>query len=347
MVTTGTVTSAKLMAERLPHKEFPERSFHQYMPVDHPGWTEKFLNHWHPDFVIWSESEFWPNMLAGIRKRKIPAILLNARMSEKSFQRWQKARSLIKEMLSTFRLCLGQSQTEVDRLLQLGATEARTSSNLKYAAAPLPYDPESFETLRGQVGQRPLLLWASTHPGEEELACRIHNSLMKTEPTLLTIIVPRHPQRGGAIVEVAEWAELRAARRSLKHRPRKDDNIYIADTLGELGLFYRLCRLCVIGGSFVPVGGHNPIEPAQLGCQIFYGPHMFNFVSICSDFESHGAAMRIPDEAALEKNLGLALQDPIHFSALGAAARDWAQQREHTVDEITAILAPFLKAAVK
>jgi 3-deoxy-D-manno-octulosonic-acid transferase len=340
MVTTGTVTSAKLMSERL-----PAGAFHQYIPVDQPDWTESFLNHWHPDFVIWSESEFWPNMLAGIRQRKIPAILLNARMSDKSFRHWQKASGLIKDMLGTFRLCLGQSQTEIDRLLKLGAAEARVSSNLKYAAAPLPCDPEKLEAAKKQMGERPLILWASTHPGEEEMACRLHHNLIKLEPALLTIIVPRHPQRGPAIADIAEWAELRSARRSLNHRARKDDHIYIADTLGELGLFYRLCRLCVIGGSFVPIGGHNPIEPAQFSCQIFYGPHMFNFVSICTEFESHHAALRVNDEAALEKNLALALQDPAQFAALGAAAKDWTQQREHTVDEISALLAPFLRAA--
>lgn len=339
MVTTGTVTSAKLMADRL-----PSGAFHQYMPVDQPDWTENFLNHWHPDFVIWSESEFWPNMLAGIRRRKIPAILLNARMSEKSYQRWQMAHSVISEMLLTFRLCLGQNQDEVDRLVKLGATNARASSNLKYAATPLPADPANFDTMKAAVGARPTILWASTHPGEEEMACRIHHRLMSVEPDLLTIIAPRHPQRGGDVADIAERAALRSRRRSLQQNPRREDQIYIADTLGELGIFYRLCPLCIVGGSFVPIGGHNPIEPAQLGCQIFYGPHMFNFVTICTDFESRHAALRISDEAALEKNLLLALKNPQHFAALGTAAQAWTQEQEHTVDDISAILAPFLKA---
>jgi len=338
MVTTGTVTSAKLMADRL-----PSGAFHQYMPVDHPDWVESFLNHWHPDFIVWSESEFWPNMLTGIRRRGIPAILLNARMSEKSFRCWQMAGGVIKDMLGTFRLCLGQNQAEVDRLLKLGAAAARISGNLKYAAAPLPYDAANLDILKNAIGTRPYLLWASTHPGEEEIACHVHSALRKTQPALLTIIVPRHPQRGSSIAALAGKANLKAGLRSQGCVPRTEDDIYIADTLGELGLFYRLCRLCIMGGSFVPIGGHNPIEPGQFGCQIFYGPHMFNFVSICNDFESRGAARRVTGADMLVQDLALALQDPQHFSALGTAAQAWTQQQSHIVDEISVTLAPFMK----
>jgi 3-deoxy-D-manno-octulosonic-acid transferase len=345
MVTTGTVTSAKLMADRLPEKEFPGRAFHQYMPVDQPDWTESFLNYWHPDFIVWSESEFWPNMLAGIRKRKIPAVLLNARMSEKSFQRWQMARGMISELLQAFRLCLGQSAAEASRLRQLGASETRVSSNLKYASAPLPYDAARLEELKAAVGSRPLVLWAQTHPGEEEIACRVHRQLQRVKPDLLTIIVPRHPDRGAAISEMIARTGVKTSRRSLPQLPQKDDQVYIADTMGELGLFYRLCRLCVVAGSFT-WGGHNPIEPGQLGCEIFYGPHMFNFETIAADFESRGAAVRAADEVELEKNLAQALQDPAHFSALGQAAKAWTAQHADAAQEISAVLAPFMKEIV-
>ena len=340
MVTTGTVTSAKLMADRL-----PPGAFHQYMPVDQPDWTESFLNHWHPDFIVWSESEFWPNMLAGIRKRNIPAVLLNARMSEKSFQRWQMARGMIGELLQAFRLCLGQSAAEASRLRQLGAIEARASSNLKYAAAPLPFDAAQLDELKAALGSRPLVLWAQTHPGEEEIACRLHRQLQSVKPDVLTIIVPRHPDRGAAIAELIAKAGIKASRRSLSQLPQKDDKIYIADTMGELGLFYRLCRLCVVAGSFT-WGGHNPIEPGQLGCEIFYGPHMFNFETIAAEFESRGAALRVNDEAELEKNLALALRDPAHFAALGQAAKAWTAQHADAAQEISTVLAPFMKEIV-
>lgn len=337
MVTTGTVTSAKLMADRL-----PSGAFHQYMPVDHPDWVESFLDHWHPQLVIWSESELWPNMLMGIQKRAIPALLLNARMSEGSFRRWKLAKGSIQALLKTFQLCLGQNQAEVDRLLKLGAPVAKVSGNLKYTAAPLPYDAGSLAALQKSIGDRPHFLWAVTHPGEEEVACRIHRELSSRFPHLLTIIAPRHPQRGADIAALAAVAGLKAKRRSLGERPTGEDALYIADTLGEMGLFYRLSYLCIMGGSFVPVGGHNPIEPAQLGCQVFYGPHMFNFISICDDFESRGAALRMADENILKENLLLALKNPQHFSAMAAAAKNWTEQQSHIVDEISACLAPFV-----
>jgi 3-deoxy-D-manno-octulosonic-acid transferase len=264
-------------------------------------------------------------------------------MSEKSFQRWQMARGMIGDMLKAFRLCLGQNETEVSRLLQLGAAEARVSSNLKYASAPLPYDPAKLEELKRAVGARPLVLWASTHPGEEEIACRLQRNLKKVKPDLLTVIVPRHPERGAAIAAIAEKAGLQSSRRTGGQPPGNGDDVYIADTLGELGLFFRLCPLCVIGGSFVPVGGHNPIEPGQVGCQVFYGPHMFNFTTVAADFENRGAALRLGGAAELEKNLALALRDPAHFRALGEAAKAWTAQHGNAVKEISAALTPFIK----
>ncbi|MCK4945922.1 MAG: 3-deoxy-D-manno-octulosonic acid transferase [Alphaproteobacteria bacterium] len=341
MVTTGTVTSARLLADRL-----PSRAFHQYMPVDHPDWTEKFLNYWRPDMVIWSESEFWPNMLTGIQERSIPAVLLNARISQKSFFLWHLARGAIGSMLSTFQLCLGQNQEEVVRLRRLGASEVRVSGNLKYAAAPLPCNEEKLEILKNAVGSRPLVLWASTHLGEEEIAFRVHKKLSKLVPKLLTIIVPRHPKRGRLISGLADLDELSAVRRSKGGLPQDINDLYIADTLGELGLFYRLSRVCVLGGSFMPVGGHNPIEPAQLGCQIFYGPHMFNFLFVCEDFENLKAVLRVENDDVLVEKLAIALRNPEHFSAMSDAAKDWTQRQVHIVDETIALLVPFMDKAL-
>ncbi len=259
MVTTGTVTSARLMAERL-----PKGAFHQYMPVDHPAWVARFLDHWQPDFVIWAESDFWPNMLAEIKRRKIPAVLLNARMSEKSFRKWQWAGGAMRGVLETFTLCLAQNAAEAKRLEALGARNVRISANLKYAAAALPCDDAKLAALKTAVGARPLVLWASTHPGEEEMALRLHAHLQKTRPALLTIIVPRHPVRGAELKAMALRSGLQAHLRSEGALPASGDGIYIADTLGELGVFYRLSKIAILGGSFADIGGHNPIEPAQL-----------------------------------------------------------------------------------
>ncbi|MBI1214443.1 MAG: 3-deoxy-D-manno-octulosonic acid transferase [Alphaproteobacteria bacterium] len=342
MVTTGTVTSARLMEERL-----PKGAFHQFVPVDHPRWVARFLDHWRPDLVIWSESEFWPNMLSAIRARGIPAVLLNARMSEKTFARWQWARGTMASLLSAFDLCLGQNAAEAARLEKLGARNVRVSANLKYAAAPLPCDGEKLATLEQSVKGRSLLLWASTHEGEEEIAADVHKALARDVKGLLTIIVPRHPARGEDIFEMIEKRELRPALRSSGDMPDEElpPDIYIADTLGELGLFYRLCKTVVIGGSFAQIGGHNPIEPAQLGCAIFYGPQMYNFISINQEFLDAKAAVQVHDVAALQAALKDALADPAAVAPLRDAALKLTAEKSGIVDALAALLNPYVEKA--
>lgn len=337
MVTTGTVTSAKLMADRL-----PEGAFHQYMPVDHPAWVAHFLDHWRPSFVIWSESEFWPNMLAEIARRRIPAVLLNARMSEGSFRRWRWAKGAAREILSAFALCFAQNEAEAARLRKLGAKAVKVSANLKYGAPPLPFDADKLGLLRTAAGARPLVLFASTHPGEEDIAAHVHVALKKKFHDLLTIVAPRHPARGPEIAAGFKSRSLAVSVRSDGELPAASTDIYLADTMGELGIFYRLCRYVVVGGSFADIGGHNPIEPGQLGCVIFFGPRMYNFVTITRDFLEASAALQVPDAEALADRLSRALESPATVEALGVNAQALTAQKEHVVDELSAALAPLL-----
>lgn len=349
LVTTGTVTSAKLMAERL-----PQRAFHQYMPVDHPAWVKSFLDHWKPEAVVWSESELWPNILGEVKRRNIPAVLLNARMSESSFRQWQWAKGMARGVLDTFQLCLGQNEAEAKRLTALGARDVRVSSNLKYAAAPLPVQLDKLNALQAAIGARKLLLFASTHPGEEQVALDTHAALKDKTTGLLTVIVPRHPQRGAEAVTLAQKAGFTVAQRSTTNAaqlhgalPDASHEIYIADTLGELGLFFRLCKTVVMGGSFAPIGGHNPIEPAQAACAIIYGPHMHNFITINEDFLKAGAAVQVEDEAALHEKCAEALQSPQKFIAMAEAAQKLTQEKAHVVDEIAALLKPVMDGALQ
>ena len=194
LVTTGTVTSAKLMAERL-----PQGAIHQYVPVDHPVWVARFLDHWQPDLALWAESELWPNLLRSVQARNIPAVLLNARMSKASFRTWSRVKGTAARLLSTFDLCLAQNTAEADRLRKLGAKHVKVSANLKYAAAPLPFDADALADMRAQIATRPVILWASTHAGEEAMAMRVHQALSPQAADLLTIVVPRHPVRGAEI----------------------------------------------------------------------------------------------------------------------------------------------------
>lgn len=335
MVTTGTVASARLMADRL-----PAGAFHQYMPVDHPSWVAAFLDHWRPDFVVWSESEFWPNMLSSVKARRIPAVLMNARMSEGSFRRWKWAKSAIAEILSVFDLCLAQNAAEAARLEQLGAKNVRVAANVKYAAAHLPVDDVKLAEMQAQVSGRKTILWASTHAGEEQLALETHAQLRARFPDLLTVIVPRHATRGPDVLELAKQKSLSAGLRSRNDTIR---DVYIADTMGELGLFYRLCNTVVVGGSFADIGGHNPIEPGQLGCVIFYGPQMYNFVTINEDFLSAQAAVQVGDADALKAKLADALAAPDKFTHYGDNARRLTAEKSVAASALASMLDPWLE----
>lgn len=340
MVTTGTVTSAKTMADRL-----PEGAFHQYIPVDHPAWVSSFLDHWKPDLVIWTESDFWPAMLSEIGRRQIPAVLLNGCLSQKSCDGWRWARGLIRDTLKTFDLVLAQNAGHAERLAKMGARNVRVSANLKYAAAPLSFDEAKLDALKTAVGDRPVIVWGSTHPGEEAMAARIHAKMKPLHPSLLTVVVPRHVARGNDAKAAVEALGLRASLRSAGAMPQASDDIYIADTMGEMGLFYRLGRLAVVGGSYC-FRSHNPIEPAQLGCVVFYGPKTAHIQSLCDDFERNAAALRAKDEAVLAQAVGAYLADPAVFAPMAAAAEKWTRAKSRVEDEIAAELAPWVAALI-
>ena len=271
LVTTGTVTSARLMAERL-----PEGAFHQYVPVDRIPYVRRFLDHWRPDLALWAESEFWPNLIIESVDRKIPMVLINGRISPRSFSGWQRFGGLIKRLLEGFDLCLGQTETDAERLRHLGAGDAKYVGNLKFAVPPLPADGEILAKFKKGLGDRPLWLAASTHPGEEEMAARVHRRLKDAFSGLLTVIVPRHPDRGSEIATRINTLGLTVSRRSAGDAIGPDTDVYVADTLGELGLFYRLAGTAFMGKSLVPLGGQNPLEAARLDCAIVHG-HIFPY----------------------------------------------------------------------
>lgn len=336
LMTTGTVTSAKLMAARL-----PPRAFHQYVPVDHPVWAARFIDYWQPDLVVWSESELWPNLLLAVQKKGIPAVLLNARMSERSFARWKMLPRTARRLLSVFDTCLGQNEAEAARLKALGARHVAVAGNLKYAALPLPCDPAKLDALRAAIGNRPHQFWASTHPGEEALALNVHQAMRAQYPDYMTIIVPRHPERGGDIALLA-GESVQVRQRSKNEAPDSACGVYIADTLGELGIFYTLCDTVVMGGSFADVGGHNPIEPAQLDCLVVCGPNMYNFKGICADFDARHALVHTGGTAAeIAAKLQQIAADPAAFAMVRASALAWTQEKSYILDDLSQALAPY------
>jgi 3-deoxy-D-manno-octulosonic-acid transferase len=272
LLTTVTVTSAKIAAERL-----PQGAIHQFMPLDSPRFCRRFIEHWRPDLGLFTESEIWPNLIVEASRRKVPLVLVNARMSQRSSKRWARLSSLSKPVFSRFDLVLTQNWRFAKRLTGLGAPKATITGNLKYDAPPPSVDARTLDELRQSLGGRPVFLAASTHPGEDEAAARVQEILQSTIPSLLTIIVPRHPGRGEAIASLLGGRNLSVARRAAGEAISSATQIYLADTIGELGLFYKLAPLSFIGGSLVQHGGQNPIEAVKLGSGILSGPHTFNF----------------------------------------------------------------------
>lgn len=342
MLTTGTVTSANIIKDRL-----PKNAFHQYIPADVPKWTENFLEHWHPDMIIWSESDFWPNILAGANKREIPAVLLNAIISKEAFNKWNMfAKGLIKDILDTFDMCLVQDSDEAERFNKLGAKNVKNSGNLKYAAKILPYKEEDLKPLKKAINGRPCILWASTHDTEETIACEIHANLTKEFPELLTIILPRHPDRKEDILKDIYKTELTVSCRSEGKLPRKDDAIYLADTFGETGLFYKLKPLFVNGGTFESTGGHNIIEPSLFGCPIFYGPNMSTCLSIHKEFTEHNASVQASSKEHMQEILLEALKNPKEANLRGERAKNLAQKKTQVLEKVMSDIYPFINKAL-
>ncbi|MEO5336114.1 MAG: 3-deoxy-D-manno-octulosonic acid transferase [Magnetospirillum sp. WYHS-4] len=339
LVTTGTVTSAALMADRL-----PAGSFHQFVPVDLLPYVESFLDHWRPGLVLWAESEFWPNLLCEIAARQVPMVLVNGRISDRSFARWRWFPESIGRLLGGFALCLGQTETDAERLRALGARRAECRGNLKFSALPLPCSDADLKRLEEALGGRPRWLAASTHPGEEALVARVHRRLAERFPDLLTLVVPRHAERGGKVAADMEEMGLAVAQRSAGEAIVPETAVYVADTMGELGLFYRLAGIAAMGKSLLPPGGgQNPLEPARLGCAVLHGPFMGNFAEMIRRMAETGASREAADEGALVEAVARLLADPAACRRAGEAARAFADSEAGALDAVMEALLPFLE----
>ena len=337
LVTTGTVTSAKLMRERL-----PANAMHQFVPLDHPGYCARFLDHWRPDLGVWVESEFWPNLIVEADRHGVPLALVNARITERSFRNWRRAPRFIAGLLSRFRLLMAQDGASAARLRELGAENVADPGNIKHDAAPLPHDPSALAALRAGIGSRPLWLASNTHEGEERAVAEAHLALAERHPDLLTVIVPRHPARGPAIARELGAMGLSVASRSANEPVTPATAIYLGDTLGEMGLFYTLADVVFIGGTLDDTGGHNPFEAALLGCAIIAGPGDFNFAEPYADFAKEGAMRRIAGPDGLAQAVRDLLDSEAERERMAAAAARLASAGSgataRTADALAALL---------
>jgi 3-deoxy-D-manno-octulosonic-acid transferase len=337
LLTSGTVTSAAIVAKR-----FPPDVIHQYVPYDSPRYVTRFLDHWRPSLALFIESDLWPNLILASAARRLPMVLINGRMSHRSFPRWRRMSSTIEALLGRFDVCLAQSALDAERFATLGSRNVVTTGNLKLDVPAPPADPAKLERLMSVTRGRPVVVAASTHPGEEEQLVQAHRTLAGFFPSLLTIIVPRHPDRGAAIADLVAASGLYGALRSREELPIAATDIYVADTMGELGLFYRLAPIVFMGGSLVEHGGQNPIEAVKLGASIVHGPHVFNFTDVYEALDAAGGARRADTQDALVKQLGQLLANPDAREASLAASERVVEQLGGALERTLSALEPYL-----
>ena len=299
LLTSGTVTSAAIIARR-----FGPDLIHQYVPYDLPRFVERFLDHWRPSLALFIESDLWPNLILSSATRRLPMVLINGRMSHRSFTRWRRMPVTVSDLLGRFDICLAQSVADAERFAALGCRNVVSTGNLKLDVPAPPADSAKLEHLMAAAQNRPIIVAASTHPGEEEILIEAHRTLKTFFPMILSIIVPRHANRGHDIAGMIAAAGLRVKLRSHDELPAAITDIYVADTMGELGLFYRLSPIVFMGGSLVAHGGQNPVEAIKLGAAIVHGPHVFNFADIFASLDKAGGARQADTKTRWSSNSG-------------------------------------------
>ena len=339
LVTTGTVTSAALLAKRL-----PAGALHQFAPLDSPFFLRRFLTHWRPDAALIAESELWPNMIVELKRAGLPLAMINGRISERSFNRWLKAPRFIGALLSQFDVCLARSEADGERLTALGAPRVLVAGDIKFDAPALPADRRELAELAGLTSGRQIWIAASTHEGEEVIAAAAHQRLTEVFPDALTLIAPRHPERGELILRQLEALGLVCALRSRGDRPAPGTAVYVCDTIGELGLFYRLAGVVFVGKSFGCGGGQNPIEPARLASAILHGPQVGNFSETYAALDQAGGALEIARPEALGDALIGLFAHAARLRAMARAAGDAVERRAGAVERSMRALAPLLEA---
>jgi len=337
LLTTGTVTSANLAQRRL-----GARSLHQYVPLDAPEYADRFLDHWRLYLAVFTESEIWPSLILATSARGIPLALVNARLSHRSRRRWQRNSGMAQPLFNRFHVVLAQNDRLALGFSSLGARNVIPVGNLKVDAPPPPVDLGELERLKDALRGRPMFLAVSTHEGEEEVVADAHRQLARNFEGFCTIIAPRHPERGTAIAERLKDLGFTVAQRSLGAAPGERTEIYIADTIGELGTLYALSLLAFIGGSLVERGGQNPIEAVRHGVCVITGPHWQNFADAYRALLRHQGAIEVTSARALTDVVSRLLQSPAELARMRAGATQALAALSGALEKTVAALLRYL-----
>lgn len=337
VITTGTMTSARLVDERL-----SDCAVHQYVPLDLKPSVGRFLDHWRPDVAIVAESEIWPMTMLELGRRRIPQVLVNARLSDRSFRRWKAAPWLAEALLERLAHVVAQSDVDGERFRLLGAHAVTVAGNLKADSLPPPCVPEELAVLQQAFGNRPRWAALSTHAGEEELVAAAHKRIAERHEGLLTILVPRHAERGDAIEKLLVDAGLVVARRSRGEVPDPATDVFLGDTTGEMGLFLRLTDIAFLGKSLASEGGQNPLEAAMLGTAVLSGRYVQNFRDSYQRLLKNGGARIVRDGDALSAHVGQLLDEPRTLDRMAVAAGETVEEMRGALSRTMQALQPFL-----
>lgn len=332
VLTTGTVTSAGLVKERL-----GDRVIHQYVPLDLKPAIRRFLNYWQPDLAIIAESEIWPMTILELGTRRVPQVLVNGRLSDRSFASWQKRHHIAEALFENLAHVVAQSEVDGERFRTLGARPVTVSGNLKVDTPPPPANEKALAQLKRQVGGRKTWAAVSTHDGEEAVAAEVHTMLRGRHAGLLTIIVPRHPDRAEALAMEFQAQGLKVARRSLEDKISSDTDILLGDTIGEMGLYLRLTEIAFVGRSLTSEGGQNPLEPAMLDTAVLAGRNVQNFREAYQKLIDSGGAKFVRDRDMLAGAVNFLLNNEVARQEMIAAAAA-------TVEDMRGALRATLKA---
>ncbi|MDR3254196.1 MAG: hypothetical protein LBT31_01340 [Synergistaceae bacterium] len=354
LVTTTTVTGAANMREKLKGK----RAILQFLPVDRRAYAEKFLGYWRPSIGFFVDSNFWPNILLAAQGRQIPLILLNGRVSDRSYTRWMKNKKIISRLMRAFVFAFAKSERDAEKLSDMGIGEVICVGNMKYGAPPLAYDPEELKALALIADGRKTWVASVTHAGEDEMILRAHLSVRTEFPGALLILAPRHPNRGGDISELAEKSGFRTALASAGGRICPDTDVFVFDVLsalntlgafGDLGLFYSYSDIVFVGGSLLPtLHGHNPMEPARLRAAILSGRNVDSFFETYEILESENAVILVDEEKDLSERVKHLMSDPELLTGYRERAFEIAEREaavlDRTRERLKSVLGGILRA---
>ena len=341
VLTTGTVTSAQVARERL-----GERIIHQYVPLDLKPAVSRFLDHWSPDLAVMAESEIWPMTILELGARRVPQVLVNGRLSDRSFANWSKRSYLAEALFENLAHVIAQSDVDAERFRKLGARPVTVSGNLKGDTVEPPADEAELARLKAEIGRRKVWAAISTHDGEEEAAIEVHKRLRARHPDLLTMIVPRHPERADAVAAACAQAGLSVARRSLGDRIAPATDIFLGDTIGEMGLYLRLTEIAFVGRSLTGKGGQNPLEPAMLDTAVLSGRNVQNFRDAYRTLAASGAARFVKDKEVLAGAVNYLLTNEAERRKMMQAGRATVEGMRGALSRTLQTLEPFVNPLI-